>query len=311
MKRFLKYLLIIILFSFWGIVLTNKEQTREAVKEIYKAVIRPCSRPLEYSIGTVDLRFGISREDFIKLSQEAEVIWESPTGKNLFQYKDEAPFKISLIFDERQEKTFEADRLEDDLSDLKLSQEALEKQYESLHSVYEQKMSAYEKSVKEYERRLEKYNEDVEYWNERGGAPEDEYEDLEKERKKLKDLYSDLEKERSEVNKLAGKTNNLATKENQIVDEYNANLVTYKSKFGGTREFEKGIFDGQAINIYQFQEKSDLRLTISHELGHYLGLGHVNNPTSVMYYLIGEQDLENPELTAEDTMSLNSVCRLE
>jgi len=49
-------------------------------------------------------------------------------------------------------------------------------------------------------------------------------------------------------------------------------------------------------------------LALAHELGHTLGIGHVDNPQSVMYYLMGEQDLKNPHLTKEDLDALKNVC---
>lgn len=314
MKKFLKilfYLIIIIgLYSVWGIILTNKDQTREAVQSVKKFVNPPCRHPLEYSIGEVDPQFRISRDDFIGLVQEAEIIWEDPTGKNLFQYNPNAQFKINLIYDERQEATKEAEKIEKDLNNLEIFHESIAKQYKSLSSVYQKKADEYEKDLTAYKKQLNDYNKEVNYWNDKGGAPQDEYEKLQEEKKDLKAKYADLEKQRKEMNELIGQTNNLAEKENQVVNQYNSGLVTYKSKFGDSREFEKGIFNGGEIDIYQFKEKTDLELTLSHELGHYLGLGHVENPEAVMYYLIGEQDLENPRLAQEDVDVLNNVCKL-
>lgn len=311
MKKFLKYFLIIILFSLWGIILTNKEQTREAVKTVYQTINPPCSQPLEYSIGQIDPKFGLSKDDLVKLAGSAETVWEAPSGKNLFQYDPKVAFKINLIFDERQEQTLESGKLEENLNNLKLSQEAVEKQYSSLQGQYTQKVSAYEKAVDSYHDRLKRYNTEVDFWNSQGGASPDKYDELQKEKKKLKDLYNSLEKQRVEINNLAGKSNELITKENQIINRYNTDVATYKSKFGDTREFEKGLFNGEGINIYQFQEKSDLELTLAHELGHYLGLAHVENPQSIMYYLIGDQNLDNPAPTEQDLAQLKTVCRLK
>lgn len=310
MKKFFQYLSIIILFSAWGIILTNREQAREVANAVKNVIIKPCSKPLEYSIGEVDPQFGISQNDFIKMAGEAEGVWEKAAEKNLFQYNPDAPFKINLIFDERQAQTLEANKLEENLNSLEMSRQILTKQYASLQDTYNKKLNAYEKNLADYKNRLENYNKEVKYWNEKGGAPEDEYKKLEDEKNKLENLYDNLKDQQKEINKLAGKTNNLVGQENQIVNNYNANLTTYKNKYGGAREFEKGIFDGVEINIYQFNEKTDLHLTLIHELGHYLGLNHVENPQSIMYYLIGEQDLENPILTEEDSAELNKVCKL-
>ncbi len=315
MKKFLKYFLVVILLSAGGIILSNKKQAREAVKtvseKVDEAISQPCGRSLEYSIGAIDPKFGISREELIKISQEAEKIWEDSANKNLFGYNSQSEFKINLIFDERQQQTAEAEKLEEDLSSLEMSREILAKQYESIQSSYDKKMKAYEKALAECKNKLEEYNKKVEYWNERGGAPPEEYEELKDERREVKDLCDGLKDRQEEINKLAGRSSSLTKQENKIVNQYNANLTTYRNKYGGAREFEKGIFNGQAINIYQFQEESDLKLTLAHEFGHYLGFDHVENSRSIMYYLIGDQDLDNPAPTEQDLSQLKSVCHLE
>lgn len=310
-KIFFSLLLIIGLYAIWGIVLINKDQTREVVLSAKNFINPPCNRPLEYSIGEIDSRFGITRAEFEKLAEDSEFIWENQIGKNLFQYNSGAKFKINLVYDDRQEETTATEELEQDLKKLELYHEGITSQYEKIQSQYQQEIKKYEKDMASYKKDLEKYNDEVEYWNDQGGAPKDEYEDLDKKKKELKDRYVKLEKQRKVINSLAGETNNLVSQENQISTKYNTEVITYKNKFGDSKEFEKGIFSGGSINIYQFKEKSDLELTLSHELGHYLGLGHVENLEAVMYYLIGEQDLENPTLAKEDIGELKRVCKIK
>ncbi|MDQ1284349.1 MAG: Peptidase protein [Patescibacteria group bacterium] len=311
MKRVIQYILIVILFSVWGIILTNKESFRESFQSVKRQYIdRPCSEPVQYALGEVDPRFGVSREDLLKYAEEAEYVWEKDFGKNLFKYNPGAEFKINLVFDERQLGTIEADKLEGELGKLEASHNAISKQYDSLSGAYKKRANDYEKDVADYKKELDEYNDDVEYWNKKGGAPEDEYDKLKKKKKELDEEYKNLEKERKALNDLVEKTNNLATKEQQIVNNYNNNLNSYENKFGETREFEKGVFDGLSINIYQFKEAADLRLTLVHEMGHALGMGHAENPESIMYYLMGDQEMENPALTKEDVDALNKICNL-
>jgi len=70
------------------------------------------------------------------------------------------------------------------------------------------------------------------------------------------------------------------------------------------------VYDGKSINIYQFEATADLRLVVVHELGHALGLDHLSQPESIMYYMMGEQDLENPKASNEDILALKQICNL-
>jgi hypothetical protein len=171
-------------------------------------------------------------------------------------------------------------------------------------------VAKYEADTVNYEKKLKEYNKSVEDWNEKGGS-QDEYDSLKKERSVLNNLYAKLEKERLEVNNLAGKTNTLVSKEKNVVNEYNANVTTYKKEYGEGREFEKGVYGGEEINIYQFKQSTDLRLTLVHELGHSLGIGHVDDSKSIMYYLLGDQNMENPTLSAEDLGALKTACKFK
>ncbi len=311
MKKFFQYLIVILLFSFWGTMLTNRESFREEFKQIRRQYIdKPCTQPIKYSIGTVDARFDITQADFQKIISQAEIVWEDPAKKNLFEYDSSAEFRINLVYDDRQKTTEEAKEMENQLNSLELKHDEATEEYDSLSVQSKKKISDYNKVVDKYKDDLDDYNREVRKWNQEGGAPEDEYEKLKEEKENLDDAYRKLEKQRKEINELINKANSLAQKSNQTAQIYNSNLNTYKNKFGESREFDKGVYDGKSINIYQFEAAADLRLVVVHELGHALGLDHLSQPASIMYYMMGEQDLENPKASNEDILALKQICNL-
>ncbi len=319
MKKFWRFLfsgiIIVLLYTLWGIILIHKNQTQSLIKETQTTIqkklsFNPCSQPKTFAIGSIDPRFNIKKEELAKLAQQAAAIWNKAAGRTILQYNSKASLKINLIFDQRQSQTLAKEDLERKLKSLTLNNNKLTKQYANLNNTYQQQRNQYEKDLKKYKNRLGNYNQEVNYWNSQGGAPEDEYHQLKKERDKLKDEYEKLEKQRKEINKLSGKTNAVVVQENKIVNQYNNQWTTYKSEFGTTKEFEKGVFNAKEINIYQFQKKSDLLLTLAHELGHYLGMQHVQNSQSIMYYLLSNQNLDNPVPTMQDKNELKRVCSL-
>ena len=62
----------------------------------------------------------------------------------------------------------------------------------------------------------------------------------------------------------------------------------------------KGQFKDNQIFIYEFSSIDDLRLTLAHEFGHALGLKHTQDPKSLMYPRIKEQDAKDFKLTDTD-----------
>lgn len=307
-KLFLFFIIAVFIFGF-GITALKKSQPQ--VRK-YIPAAKPCRIPLKYSIGEVDQRFNISPEKLRDILSAAENLWEKNSGLNLFEYSPEAELKVRLAYDARQQQTLEAEQIEASLNNLDAQRGLLEKQQSTVSDEYDKKFSLFKKVVNKYEDRLEEYNKDVSRWNSQGGTSEEEYDNLKKEARALKDEFEELEKKEAELNALAKKSNTIVTQENKIINNYNQTVTTYKSKFGNSQEFEKGIFDPSAgIVIYQFKEVTDLELTLIHELGHALGIGHVENPQSAMYYLIGEQDLDNPKFTPEDLAALKETCQVE
>jgi predicted Zn-dependent protease len=317
MKKAFQYFIVIILFSAWGIMLRNKVFVRETVIGVKENISEmtgvglPCSAPFEYAIGEVDPQFNVSAEDFLAEAQVAEKTWENQSGHDLFSYNPNANFKVNLVFDSRQLASNEADKLAEGLAQLEVSQDKISTQYDSLSASYKKTLEKYNVDVAKYEKQLKAYNKDVEDWNASDKTSQSEFDALQKTKKDLADFYKKLQKEQKEINVLAGKTNKLVTQEKKVISEYNASISTYKEKYGDAQEFEKGVYQGTQINIYQFKELADLRMTLVHELGHALGVGHVENPKSIMYYLMGDQDMQNPTFSEEDMAALKAVCKFQ
>lgn len=275
---------------------------------VWRSVPLPCDQPIEYSLGTFDARFGLSEADFLKETLSAEGLWEQALGRELFRFAPEATFKVNLIFDERQEQTVEGQKLEATLEKTQGIQETLEQKQKKTLALYEQTGREYERMLVSFKRRLDAYNAEVAKWNEAGGAPQDEYENLEKVSKKLAKDGKELEAKRQEVNRLAEQVNIFSKQQIAVVEKYNDQVEGYVSRYGEPGEFDQGDYVGSEINIYQYDDVPHLQAVLTHEFGHALGLAHGTNPTSVMYHLMKDQPLDPLALSAEDKMMLTTQC---
>lgn len=277
-----------------------------------KEIISPCLPPLSYSIGTVDPRFGISKEDFLFIVKQSERLWEEKLNENVFVFDPKASFTIQLVYDERQSKTQKGTRLESEIKAEKESYEKINKTLDTSSETYETLLAEYTKLSKEYEKELKEYNDAVVFWNEQGGAPEKEYEKLQKER-------DALEKKRNEINNLANKVNAAAKNSNAIASNLNETAKTINNKidehntlFENDPEFEKGIYERTNITIYQYTNRDDLLLTLTHEMGHALHIGyHLENPQSIMFPYIQDQSRNPITLTSEDITTAKHACRFD
>ncbi len=256
--------------------------------------------PIDYSIGSCDPRFGISFEKFRALLKDASSTWEEPAGTTLFSYEESAAFKVNLVYDERQERTNEEKLARAQLDEHTSSYEALDRDYKAATRRQEELQKSYDSSAAIVIGKTNEYNAKVEQWNKSGGAPPAEIGRLNAEKAELDKLKEKLAVEELALKKNNDDVNTLATRVNELVQRRNSNVASYNGKFGESRPFEQGLFNGKEINVYQFEDEAQLKLALIHEFGHALGFEHVKDSTAVMYYKTGNQDREHIHLTEQD-----------
>lgn len=336
---------IVVLASVFALVFAVKtgraptiDSSREVLSKVIPALDDSCRFPISYRIGAIDPSFHFSTEELASALREAETLWETGVGRDLFAASERgAAIPVNLVYDDRQERT---DSIKEVFSDIETRKAEFEKlrgeyetaakefdrkkeEYESGVKRYEENVAAYESHVKEYHDRLSSYEKQVIEWNAGGGAPTDEYEALEDERKALKQEASDLPDERDDlsdekrsiekefraVNALAGKVNTLAGSLNRLAAALNMTVDSYNRVFGTREEFTTGLYtrdeSGERIDVFQFYDRADLVLILAHEMGHALGVGHASEVSSIMYPSVGEQE---PSLSEEDRRLFAEAC---
>lgn len=280
------------------------EAPPEAVEE--KTVPR---FPIGYALGTFDSRFGIDENRFLHIVAQAKRVWENAAGRDLFQYRPDAFFKINLIFDLRQERLLEAKKQMAKVDESGKSFDQLRREYEGKSRSVEQGQRVYDEAVQAYKNRLAEYSARVERWNAGENHTEPEYQYLQDRKKELDAEGREVEAKRIEQNKSLEEINRLGESVSALAKKYNLEAENFNGAFVVKREFEKGIYDGKGINIYEFEKEEDLKLALVHEFGHALRLEHVENPRAIMYRMMGAQDMYDIRLTSEELNLLLAKLR--
>ena len=272
----------------------------------------PCSKPITYSIGVVDPRFDLSSIEVENLVVEAASKWNEISGKNLLEKSSQSgKVVIDFVYDSRQQATETLSNIKSDLNLSENELQELKSKYDLLRAQYLKDKSEYDSMQVAFEQNQRTYTEMVRSSNRRGGAKKVELEQLNLERVKLEEQYDVLQSKLESLNSLTKELNQLAGTINSSVKDHNSTVATYNNVVGSQpREFEEGEFiqdsNGMKINIYQFDSEKTLSRVLQHELGHALGLDHVDDDDSIMYpYNTG--DALSP--TNTDILELERVCK--
>ena len=300
-------MLSLILAVIWLLLITY--QTHQHHQLRYNAVSDRLKYPfdmrLRYRIAEVDPRFGLSKEQVIQLSQQATDIWELGTGKDYFIYDPNAKLTIHLIYDERQD---ESNQRRQQLGNIEQNQQIWSNKNQNLKQLKDEidrANSQLDTKKIQLDAQLHQYNQQIAMMNQNGSIHPSQRDLFIQQRHQLQQQIFALEQEINLYNQKIQHLNNQVSELNQINNQLNQSIDQFNQRFQA-RLFDKGLFNGKQINIYEFSSKDDLRLTLAHEFGHALGLKHNQDPVALMYPMMKDQNMQNFSLTPADLALLDA-----
>lgn len=299
--------------TFFGIaLLATLLGTLYYFRERVTYLLLPCQSPILYSIGAFDDRFGISKEQFADAILRAERIWEEPLQLDLFNNSEGGMLTVNLIYDLRQQSTQRLQTLGIVINEDEATYRSLKAKHGEFQSSYTRLKTELEGLYASYEQEKEAYEKEVSLWNSRGGAPKAKFDELNRQAASLKEKADYINQEKARLNELVADLNALVDVINGLAQRLNLNAERYNT-IGAERgeEFEEGVYRSNSlyreIDIYQFDDTQKLIRVLAHELGHALGLEHLDDPQAIMYRL---NQATNAKLSADDLVALKKKCRI-
>jgi len=274
MKKLLKILFLLVLIATIGFIAFRMEKIKAYVNRW--ATFSFCDNTVYYKIGDVDPKFNISKKQITENARQAADIWHKIMGREIFMYDSTGDLVINMVYDDRQKS----------LDEVSSQQEGIDGKKEEHSSSIEE----FEIKKVEVENKLNELNNEIKKWNEKGGAPRGVYDELMNKQKSLQQEIDRLNNFAQRLNKTTDQINTNISDLNQSVNNFNK-LLKVKP--------EEGIYYGGSnrIDIFIYNDEKGLIFTLAHEMGHALGLDHVEaensimNPTSSLQTEISEDDI--------------------
>ena len=227
-------------------------------------ITHPTDTRLRYRIGHVDPRFNLTQEQVKRLTQQAADIWYTGAKQSFFVYDPNAQLAINLIYDERQAESsarsqemriLENTRQYTDAEHFKvqqLEQELLQAKRElDIQQInYEQRLNQYNQMVNALNQSQQRYSDNV-------------MQQIQQQKQQLQQQQVELQTNTDIFNRKVEHLNQNVNQANSINHQFNQSVDQFNQRFQ-PRQFDKGVFNGREINVYEFQSENDLRITLAH-----------------------------------------------
>lgn len=262
-----------------------------------------CATGITYKIESIDERFELSQGTLESVLLDAESAWEKAYGGEIFTYDEKnGKLKVRLVYDERQERTDKEEEARTKLEDQRVDVDRDVSRLEALKQTIESEEETYQGYVDQYDKALAQYNRRKE-----SGSSERELQGLQS---SINIMIGQINSSQTRLNSAIEEFNTLLNKTELTTEQYNSIVDDYNANFTGEYEFDQGEHVNNQITVYEFENLEALQLVLTHEMGHALGLDHVEDPKAVMHYILNNQDVNNIALQQADIDALGMICAI-
>ncbi len=307
--RVISYLLYLLIAGA-GIVLVLDKWEWPQEENVY---VNPCSEPVSYYVADIDPRFDITKNQLIRLLDAAGALWGDAVNRRLLHYDPDGDVAIQLIYDERQQLIEEERGFTNEIQMERMKFDRLHRDYIRSSEQYDKTLERYNSLLEEYDEKVQMHHDELQQWNSEGGVPEGEEQRVRGREEELGRMRGDLLVRKNDLDRTGKALEDLTDRLNEISTRQDGLIVEYNEQFSGEYRFNQGEYKNasgqQSIHIYHYKSLNHLRLVLAHELGHALGLGHVDAPSSVMYPVVESDNTSELRLTMEDITAIQNRCR--
>ena len=258
-----------------------------------------CQTPVLWRIGQLDPAFALTADQAEQAAHNAAAQWNMAVGQELFRYDSLDGFPINFRYDQRQQLLLQQALLERNIQryDSNIEQRAglLARQSEQL----QQRQREFAQQNRQFATDIAVFNQQAANANQANLAA------LQQQQQRLQQREQQLQQQAQRLNEQQAQLQREQQYLNDTVNDRNALLTDQPPPLAAEVGLMEIINGKRNMTIFAYSTVAALQLTICHEFGHAMGLGHTDSDAALMHFALNPQQT-GP--TAEDVAALKQQC---
>lgn len=294
----------------------------------------------QVKIGEISKKYksSLSQQQLYNLIQEIKAQFEAQLGFSVFEYTENG-HPIDILHVSESQKKKRLNRYLDELNFIKNKIEQLEEKILDEKNFIKKFQQDIKEEAEALNQTIKNLNNSVKNINQRVSSlsKEKHYvikQNIENEREKIEHSQQALKKGQRELKSDIRSFNRMTHRYNYLINKYNSyvirietlskSIVEVKGKAIGKSISEiktyyadgkqvtekKNYSEMEKIEIYGFDgDINQLKAVLAHELGHLVGIGHIDKKRALMNPFLQSNQIDNLELTKDDMKAFKKAFK--